>query len=240
MVHRFAVIAVIGLTASAVCMGAAATIGGGSLGDALDFSPFDGARCETAPGATASSRDLDWDGSSHAGLAMRAVANYAPGGSDKVHATGDPQVLAHLRVRNGIVELDCHGWHNRDTNVIITLPGRTFETFILTGTGKMNLNRLDQTNLKIKIAGVVTMTANGKVDDLQLDMAGVSNADFGKVTGRSANVKMAGVNKADIAPTEDANIKIAGPSEVTLHSNPVHLDTQIAGPGRIHKADPRS
>ena len=78
-------------------------------------------------------------------------------------------------------------------------------------------------------------SANGRIDDLNIKMAGVSKADFGQVTGRKAKVQMAGVNTAHIAPTEEAYIDIAGPSEVTLHSNPPKLDTRIAGPGRIHK-----
>jgi Putative auto-transporter adhesin, head GIN domain len=237
MVHKLAVIAVIGLTASAVCMGAAAAIGGKGFGDGLgDFSLFDGKRrCEAVASATAASRDLDWDGSDHAGLAIHATANYAPGNGDKVHATGDPQILAHLRVRDGTVEMDCHGWRNREADVNITLPGRAFGKFILTGTGKMNLDRLNQASLKVQIAGVATIKANGQVDDLRIEMAGVSKADFGQVTGRRADVKMAGVSKADIAPSDEANIEIAGPSEVTLHSSPKKLETNIAGPGQIHK-----
>jgi len=241
MVSKFAVIAILGLTTSAVCMGAAVAIGGRGLGDVLDIELFgDGPRCQAVPGATATSRDMNWDGSSHAGLAMNAVVNYAPGSGNRVHATGDPQILAHLRVKDGMIELDCRGWRKRQADVIITLPGRTFEKFILTGIGKMNLDRLNQDKLKIEMAGVGTIRANGKIDDLSIDMAGVSSADFGHVTGRKAAVKMAGVNKADIAPSDDADIEIAGPSEVTLHSNPAHLDTKIAGPGRIHKVGPGS
>jgi hypothetical protein len=239
MASKIAVIAVLGLTVSAVCIGAAAAIGGKDY-DGLNFDLFDGRPACAAPGATATSRDLDWDGSDHAGLTIPATANYAPGGGDKVHATGDPQVLAHLRLRDGMIELDCHGWRNRDRDVTITLPGRRFEKFIVLGTGKLNLDRLDQPSLKLQAAGVATIKANGKVDDLQINMAGVSKADFAHVTGRKAEVKLAGVSKADIAPSEDARIDIAGPSEVTLHSNPKNLDTRIAGPGHVRKVDPGS
>jgi hypothetical protein len=238
MPSKFAVIAILGLTTSAICIGAAAAIGGREFGG-LDFPLFDGGpRCDAVAGATATSRTLDWDGSNHAGLAIHAVANYAPGNDDKVHVTGNPEVLAHLRVKDGMIKLDCRGWRERETDVTITLPGRKFEKFILTGTGKMNLDRLDQPSLTIQMAGVGSIKANGKVDDLTIKMAGVSKADFGQVTGRKARVDMAGVNKADIAPTDTADINIAGPSEVTLHSNPPHLDTKIAGPGRVHKVDP--
>jgi hypothetical protein len=234
MPSKIAIIAVLGLAGCAACIGAAAAIGGGQFGDML-VEPFGGEHCETVPGASATSRDLAWDGSDHAGLAIPATANYTPGTDDKVHATGDAQVLAHLRVRDGMVEMDCHGWRDRAEDVTITLPGRTFAKFTLAGIGKMNLNQLNQPSLKVEVAGVATIKANGKVDDLKIEMAGVSKADFSQVAGRRVDIEMAGVSKADIAPSDAAKIQIAGPSEVTLHSNPKDLDTQIAGPGRLHK-----
>jgi hypothetical protein len=237
MPSKFAVIAIAALTVSAVCIGAAAAIGGGSFGD-LDIPWFGGEHCQTIAGAAATSRTMDWDGSDHAGLTIPGTANYTPGSDDKVHASGDAQVLAHLRIRDGKVEMDCRGWQSRVKTITVTLPGRTFRKFQLAGTGKLNLNGLNQPELDIDMAGVGTVTANGKVDDLSIRMAGVSTADFGKVTGRKAKVKMAGVNKAHIAPTEEADVDIAGPSEVTVHSNPPKLDTRIAGPGSVHKVGP--
>lgn len=235
MVNKLAVIAVTGITAFAVCLGGAAAISGGNM-DMLDIGMFGGkAHCAQVPGATATSRTLDWDGSDHAGLAMPATANYAPGTDDKVHASGDPQVLAHLRVRDGTVEMDCRSWRSAASQVVITLPGRTFKKFILTGTGKMNLERLEQPDLKVQVAGVATIKANGRVDDLRIEMAGVSHADFARVSGRKVHVKLAGVSQADIAPSDEAHVEIAGPSEVTLHSNPRTLETDIAGPGRLRK-----
>lgn len=237
MVQKLALIAIAGLAASAACMGAAAAIGGADFDNGLS-GMFGGHACETVAGATATTRDMDWDGSDHAGLAIPATANYTPGSGDKVHATGDAQVLAHLRIRDGMVQMDCRGWHSRAGDVVITLPGREFRKFTLAGTGKMNLDHLNQTSLKVEVAGVGTVKASGKVDDLRLEMAGVSKADFSQVTGARADVELAGVSKADIAPTDAAKIEIAGPSTVNLYSNPKDLDTEIAGPGRLHKLGP--
>ena len=55
------------------------------------------------------------------------------------------------------------------------------------------------------------------------------------MTSLTAKAELAGVGSADIAPTDTATIKIAGPSTVNLHSNPKHLDTEIAGPGHLNK-----
>jgi len=237
MVHKLTVIAIVGLTASAICMGAAAAIGGGSFGDGLDmFMDGDRDHCQRVS-ATATNRDLDWDGSDKVQVVVYSDVRYTPGSDNKLHASGDPQVLAHLRIHDGIIDLDCRGWRDRDM-IKITLPGREFRKFGIAGRSDLTLNQVNQRNLRVEVAGTGTIKANGKVDDLDIKMAGIGHADFGKVQGRSARVEMAGIATADIAPSESADIKIAGPSTVNLYSNPKELDTQIAGPGRLHKLAP--
>lgn len=235
MSKKLVTIAVLGLLTSAVCIGAAAAIGGGNLDGGLVQSLFEhGPRCPRIEGATATSRVLDWDGSDKVELIVFSDASYTPGSDDKLHASGDPQVLAHLQIRDGRIDLDCRGWRDRD-KITLTLPGREFREFAIAGRSDLKLDRLNQSSLKAKIAGTGTMQANGKVDELKIDVAGVGHADFGKVTGRSARVSLAGVGSADIAPTDHAKINIAGPSTVNLHSDPKDLDTSIAGPGSLHK-----
>jgi len=95
MVHKLAIIAVIGLSASAVCMGAAAAIGGREFGNNFDFSMFDGdrPRCENG-GGYPTSRTLDWDGSDHVGLAVGGHATYTRGSDNQLHVVGAPIALA--------------------------------------------------------------------------------------------------------------------------------------------------
>ena len=235
MGRKLVLVAILGLTVSGVCMGAAAAIGGGDFGDSIHLASFfDGTeRCKVIPGATARQRTLDWDGSDHVGLSLRGHARYRPGTDDKVHVTGDPQVLAHLEVDEGDIQMDCRGWGGRTKDLEITLPGRIFKRFEIAGTGKLTLDALDQPEVKIEMAGVAKVEANGKVDRVEIEMAGIGHADFSRVTGREARVELAGIGKADIAPTEEAHIEIAGPGEVRLHSHPKRVDTEIAGPGRV-------
>jgi hypothetical protein len=65
MAYKFAVIAVIGLTASAICMGAAA-----GFADVALFR--DQSRCAVLAAAT--SRALDWDGGDRIGRAALGIA----------------------------------------------------------------------------------------------------------------------------------------------------------------------
>ena len=45
---------------------------------------------------------------------------------------------------------------------------------------------------------------------------------------------VAGSGNTDIAPTDEADIHVAGSGDVNLHTNPKKLETHIAGSGRIH------
>jgi hypothetical protein len=174
MVHKLAIVAVIGLTASAVCMGAAAAIGGNEFGksfDGLDLSFNDRPRCENGGGSPIS-RTLDWDGSDHAGIAIPGRVTYAPGNDDKLHVSGNPVLAPHVRVRDGRVELDCRMGFNGARDLEITLPGREFKKFSIAGSGNLVLQNLNQERLKLSIAGSGNIKADGKVEHIETHIAG--------------------------------------------------------------------
>lgn len=238
--RKLAIIAISGIVTSAVCISAAAAIGGGGFIDGLDFGAFsDKPACQVIGGVTATSRDLDWDGSDHFGLAVPAQVQYSPTNGPRLHVTGDPQFLAHLQVRDGTVEIDCSPSRSQRAqyrNVVLqmTAPGRSFEKFSIAGSGKILLQKLDQPMLGVSIAGSGSIKADGKVDHAVVHIAGSGDADLGQVNAKVAEVHIAGSGNTDIAPSDEADIHIAGSGDVNLHTNPKRFETHIAGSGRIH------
>lgn len=238
MVHKLAIVAFSGLVISAVAMGGAATIGAREFGAAFDVADFanwghDAPRCEKAAGSAPTSRTLEWDGSDHVSLNVPATSRYTPGSGNQVHVSGDPDLVAHVRVRDGRIELNCRGrWG--DSALQITLPGTRMKKFGIAGSGKLELENLDQTKLKVSIAGTGSIRASGKVTDLEVSIAGSGDADMARVASEDVAVRIAGSGNADIAPRGEAKIRIAGSGDVNLHSKPRNVETRIAGSGRIH------
>jgi len=182
-VNRLAVIALSGLGVCAICIGVGSAVGG-RIGFGIELD--DGRpRCGSVTDAAATSRTLSWDGSDSVRLVVFSDARYAPSNDTMLHASGDPQVLAHLRVRNGTIELDCRGWRDRD-QIKLTLPGRTFGKFAIAGRSDLVMEKLNQPSAKIEIAGTGTIRAEGKIDDLDIKLAGVGHADFAKVVSQKA------------------------------------------------------
>jgi len=223
----------VGLGICAVCMGAAIAMGGAQANDGL-FSMLTGEPACRADGNAPSTRTIDWDGSDHITLAMSENATYTPGGDGKLHVTGDPALIAHIRIDNGKIETDCRGGFGR-SSVHIVLPGVPVKRFHIAGAGDLTLHGLDQDQLKAEISGSGSIRADGKVNDLQIKISGSGSSDFGKVSGQDASVKISGSGDADIAPSNDAKIHISGSGEVRLHSSPATTEEHISGSGTIRR-----
>ena len=238
MVHKLVTIALIGLGASAVCIGAAGAIDKKDFSEGWDgFSLFDDRpRCEAIPGATAASREMDWDGSNRAGLNLLSQASYTPGSGDRLRASGDPQVLAHLRIRKGTVELDCRGWRDRTRDLAITLPGREFEKFEVTG-GRLTIAKLQQQRVSIEIAGSGKVEASGKLEDsIKLAIAGSGEMNLGEISAPSGKMEIAGSGtmRAQSVAINDLKLEIAGSGRAEvgqLAARTTRLD--IAGSGTV-------
>jgi hypothetical protein len=216
--HKLALTTLIGLALSATSAAA------------FDNRP----ECAPVAGAGATSRILDWDGSDGVGLALGGQATYTRGSDDKVHASGDPQVLAHLQVHDGEIRLDCRDGHFDTSHLLITLPGRAFKAFGIAGTGDLDLHKLDQPSLHVSIAGKGSVKGEGRVADIHISIAGTGNVDLGQVENQTTKVNIAGHGDADIAPRQEADVSIVGSGNVNLHTKPAKLKTSILGSGHIN------
>jgi hypothetical protein len=253
MAHKLVTIAVIGLSASAVCMGAAAAIGGPSFADDFDGIFDQRPRCQKLADATETSRELEWHGGDRATLAMPAQASYSPHNSDRLLVTGDPQIVSHVRVKDGDIELDCRGWNDRARGLVVALPGREFRAFDIAGSGNLVLDKLDQSRLEIEIAGSGSVKANGKVDNLKIEVAGSGKADLDQIIARETRIEIAGSGNVrangriddltmEISGSGDADfseitghrarVEISGSGTVKAKGNVEDLDIEIEGSGR--------
>jgi hypothetical protein len=236
-----------GFAVSAVCLGGAFALGGHAIGNAIfgtDLASLVNLpRCDSMaqPMATASSRSLPWDGNDdRAAVALPANVHYQAGSGDQLVVKGAPDVIAHIRVQNGLVSLDCNGnFHfGKDDRIDVTLPGRrTFKSFALLGTGDVQLSGLSQPEVKLSIAGAGDIQADGKIDNLKVDVRGSGNLKLGDLAAKNVDVDIKGSGKAEVAPQDSLNVDLAGSGTIYLRSEPKKIETSIHGSGNIVHPD---
>ena len=262
---KLAVIAVSGFAISAVCLGGAFALGGNAVGNAVfDFGGFDLPRCDTTGqgSATADTRSLAWDGSDRAAVALPANTHYQAGQGDQLVVKGDPAIISHIRIHDGVVGLDCHGgaFFGRDRRIDVTLPGkRTFRTFEVMGIGDMQLSGLSQSEVALKVAGTGTITADAKVskldmdvsgdgtveakgqtDKLNVDVSGSGKIRAGELTANDATVDISGLGNIEVAPEGALNVDMSGAGTIYLKKEPRSIQSDISGAGRIVHPDGES
>jgi len=235
---KLALIALSGFAISAACLGAAAALGAGStIAHSISFGDFDLPRCDLTPSGQQATRSLAWDGSDTAGVAVPANVHYRRGQGDQVVVKGDSALVPHVVIEDGSVRLDCRARGLRDMRLDVTLPGRTFQSFSLAGTGNMTLEGIDQPDLQLQLAGTGNIAASGKTSSLELHVAGAGDAKLADLAADRVALHVAGSSNIDVAPKDDLNVHIAGSGTVTLHSEPRSIETHIAGSGRIIHPD---
>jgi hypothetical protein len=244
---KLAIIAVSGFAVSAACLGGAFALGGHALGNAVFGTDLSGLidlpRCDITaqPVATATSRNLAWDGDGErAAVALPANVHYQAGNGDQLVVKGDPDFIAHIRVHDGLVSLDCNGnFHlGKSERVDVTLPGRrTFKSFALLGTGNVQLSGLSQPEVKVSIAGAGDLQADGKTDNLKVDVRGSGNLKLGDLAAKNVDVDIKGSGRAEVAPQDSLNVDLAGSGTIYLRSEPRKIETSIHGSGTIVHPD---
>ena len=145
---------------------------------------------------------------------------------------GPERVLDRLRVDGDRISIK-HSYHHHLGGLEIELSGPALRDITVNGAGKLLLDHLNQDSLTVAIHGSGSVRASGSADLLKVDIVGSGAALLAQLAVRSTKIFIAGSGDADIAPIDDADIFIAGSGDVRLHTHPKHLNSKIAGSGRI-------
>jgi hypothetical protein len=219
MRSKLALIAISGFAVSAVCLGGAFALGGEAVGDAImGVGNFGQPSCQI--GGPLTSRTLPWDGGNdRVAVEMHADATYQAGSGDQLVIKGDPGMVSHVYVRDGVVGIDCrNNFHfGKSPRLEITLPGRPFRTFEQRGSGNMRLAGLVQPDTKLSIEGSGDIQADAKVERLTVRVAGSGDVTAtGSAGALDVNLEGSGDVKLSGLATKSAHVKIDGSGNVEV------------------------
>lgn len=228
-------IAIIGLSLSAALLISAAILSGGS--DEWDWTEHldRNSGGDSDRDRTIIERQLTWNADDHISINVPAEVTYSYAEKPSVTVRGETYVVNRLEMDDGDIKL------NRRTRNIdkleITLAGPAIKKFSLKGAAELTLKALKQDEIEVSIAGAGEVKANGEVRKVEVTIAGAGDVDFSDLKVADARVSISGLGDVRIAPTESADVSIAGAGDVTLLTRPKRLSTHIAGAGNVSQPD---
>jgi hypothetical protein len=97
----------------------------------------------------------------------------------------------------------------------------------------VDLGHIERESLTINIADSGSVTADGKVDRLTINIMGSGNANLGKLAARNVTVMVMGSGSATVAPSEDLKTHIMGSGDVHVLTKPARIERSIMGSGHV-------
>ena len=104
----------------------------------------------------------------------------------------------------------------------------------VSGSGSVRVPDLTTTGLNIGISGSGTITANGTVNDQDLQISGSGRYEAAQLTSKTVKANISGSGTANVLATEVLDVKISGSGTVTYTGNP-QVEQEISGSGKLIK-----
>jgi hypothetical protein len=183
--------------------------------------------------------DLEWIASDAIKIRIPAQVYYQPGSKPEASVTGDPDLVSHVRLRDGSLEWDTVEWDALvdcvpADGLVVRLSGPAVTNWTLNGSGKLELSDINQDVVLITMHGSGAVTASGAVHEASLDAAGSGRADLSRLVTQktSANIHGSADLKLDDIKQDALRITMHGSGVVTASGAAKEVSLEAAGSGR--------
>ena len=238
MPKKLAIVTGSGLLLSAAFLGLAMMIGGDDIfHDSRSFEPMKPLI------DVASHKAWRWNGGDT--LAMDAPINirYQPkssaqGSDPQVSLIGPAELLQHVKVGGGRITADTSITRTSGKRVEAVVSGAPIRKFVVNNQENLDLGDINQETLDLHLNGNGTVSGRGKVDHLNLTIAGPGDADLGglEVMG-DTNISILGSGDATLSPHGRVKLFVAGNGDLRLLTKPAELRQTIIGNSEVHQLE---
>jgi Putative auto-transporter adhesin, head GIN domain len=108
-------------------------------------------------------------------------------------------------------------------------------SIVTLGSGTLSLNNVNTEKLDIEIMGSADLTADGKVKNGKIVIAGSGNVHASNLKMENAAVQISGSGNVDVFATEQVDATIYGSGNILYTGNPKNVKSNVFGSGKIDK-----
>jgi hypothetical protein len=103
----------------------------------------------------------------------------------------------------------------------------------LSGAAKLVVHQAKLDQLKLSASGACDLTADGAVDDLEIDVSGAAEIDAADFVAKRVKISISGSGNADLHASESLDVTVSGAGTVNCAGNP-KVTKQISGIGKVN------
>lgn len=149
---------------------------------------------------------------------------------------GDDNVLPLVssEVRDNVLRLSNKSGYSASEPVTFKITVPNLEAITVNGAGKIEISGLKNEKLEIDANGAPAINVSGSTQVVDIDTNGAAKIDTHNLRAKRATVDSKGVSKIELGVSDQLDVTVSGPSEVTYRGDPV-VNKTINGPGKVEK-----
>jgi len=118
-------------------------------------------------------------------------------------------------------------------SIVVTLSSASLADVELTGANTFRAGEITGDDLKLNSTGASTITVDGSVKELTVNLTGASALHAQSLQVRTATITMTGASTAVLNVTDALKASITGAGTLTYSGNPKTVEKQVTGIGSI-------
>lgn len=149
---------------------------------------------------------------------------------------GDDNVLPLVttEVSGNVLHLKNTKSYSVNQPIVFRISVPNLEGLTVNGAGKLDVTRIDNERFEIDANGAPAINVSGSTKLVDIDTNGAATIDTHNLRAARAVVESKGVSKVDLGVSDQLDVTVSGPSQVTYRGDPV-VNKTIHGPGKIEK-----
>ncbi len=149
---------------------------------------------------------------------------------------GDDNVLPLMttEVSGNVLHLKNTKSYSVNQPIVVRISVPNLEGLSVNGAGKFDVTGLNNERFEIDANGAPAINVSGSTKLVDIDTNGAAKIDTHNLRAARAVVDSKGVSKVDLGVSDQLDVTVSGPSQVTYRGDPV-VNKTINGPGKIEK-----
>jgi hypothetical protein len=142
--------------------------------------------------------------------------------------------LVTTEVSSNVLHLNNSKSYAVNQPIVVRISVPNLEGLTVNGAGKLDITQLENERFEIDANGAPSINVSGSTKLVDIDTNGAAKIDTHNLRAARAVVDSKGVSKIDLGVSDQLDVTVSGPSQVTYRGDPV-VNKTIHGPGKIEK-----
>lgn len=151
-----------------------------------------------------------------------------------VHAEENILPIIKVQVKGSTLHIHSKGSYSTSKKIKIILNLPFLNEIISSGVSKIE-GSYEGEQLKLDVSGTGSMTLEGTVNKLQMEISGTSKVDLEHLIANTVKVEQSGTSKSKMHANDSAQIDISGVATAEVYGNPEKLESNTSGLGKVKK-----